>query len=80
MSENAMDSETIGKPTPDTAKPKGARKARHWRPRTFTTLQNWPIASKRSRPNLPRRGTTRLRRYAIMNAPTQRALADNFSK
>jgi hypothetical protein len=27
MSENAIDSENIGKPAPDTAKPKGARKA-----------------------------------------------------
>jgi hypothetical protein len=27
MSENAIDSETISKPAPDTAKPKGARKA-----------------------------------------------------
>ena len=28
MSENAIDSENIGKPAPDTAKPKGARKAK----------------------------------------------------
>jgi hypothetical protein len=27
MSDNAIDSENIGKPAPDTAKPKGARKA-----------------------------------------------------
>ena len=32
MSENAIDSENTGKPTPDTAKPKGPRKAKRAKP------------------------------------------------
>ena len=32
MSENAIDSENISKPAPDTAKPKGARKAKKAKP------------------------------------------------
>ena len=44
----------------------------HWRPQTSSTIQNWLFTFKLRRPNLPRCGTTRLRRCATMNAPTQR--------